>query len=190
MDEYKYRALNAEAELELTKERMKLQKGFFFALVGILLLVILYSNNHAIVLRIAGLNETQILYSSQMTYGEIRVIFSDRDDGNFAMLRKNRFGIWSVMRTANRDSETGFLYFTWSSIGWHGRDFINGWHSALYGTNAIARIGIDNTLLPPNTSISVRQEGRRYVVHIISTGNTELHNPWRIQYLIADFIEN
>ena len=203
-DEYRYRAIRAETWLQQAYDKITSQRIIIIVMIALLVLSILYFNNYQIILRLNGLRETVILHndvwnsSSSMT----RVIYSNRGQGQFARLHRNRFGIWSATDWSWKDTETGMLSTIWTSSEFavlpDRRFNARILHLAYQNDNATGSlIQIDNSLLPQNVTVSIRQFwGGRYILHFqIRTYDDdemrrlqELINEDFVNYLIGGFI--
>ena len=191
---YKNRAWQAEGRIKTQRKQLRVM----FALLLMLLLVLVVQNgSYGVTLRVLGLRETYVLVTGRRNFGgggtfgitrrvsrwfgrnnEYRVIFSERQNGDaeFAALRRNRLGIWLVMRRVDeRWLDSGGLEMFWfGRYSWNSYSRIANpmWevHYFYFNTNAICEINIDDSLLPPNSAVFVRQTGSRYLLHFVSYG--------------------
>ena len=193
--EYKNRAWQAEGRIKT----QQLQLRVIFALLLMLALItIAQAVSYQVNLGVRGLNERYVLVTGRRNFSggntavtraisrwfghnnEYRVIFSERpgrDDSEFAVLRRNRLGFWSVWnRNSERHPYTGCLTFIWSGrfswnvhpTRWENRDFSMEVHFFYFNTNARALISIDSDRLPPNTAVFVIQHSNFYLLHFVS----------------------
>jgi len=129
---------------------------------------------------------------------EYRVIFSERQNGNveFAVLYRNRLGFWRVWERSNEVwLESGGLEFHWASLHyWNHWDGWQTWpevaweiHLFYFNTNAASLISIDEYLLPPNVTMSLRQQDNRYLLHFITYGRHGI-SLFDIEPLLTGFV--
>ena len=92
----------------------KTNKKSIIILIVIVMLVVLHRNHYNLVLLTSGLQET--LRVDTWNRDQYRIIFSNRNNTyEFATLRKNAFGLWSVnSRAGLRNADTSSLTYEWA----------------------------------------------------------------------------
>jgi|GEM_PF-6180738 len=103
---------------------LKSRKKFFTFLAITAMFIALWANFYGIMLAVHGLHETVRIDEFSQSYslwigrhgGErFRVIFSERNGGEFAMLRRTALGLWRVHFRNDFRDDGGSLGYSWST---------------------------------------------------------------------------
>ncbi|MCL2375771.1 MAG: hypothetical protein FWC76_00105 [Defluviitaleaceae bacterium] len=185
------------------------------ALIAVSIIVLLggwymfRTNHYYIALAINGLTETHRFGDDgTVNFGgrflgegnTVRFIFSQRGDdmGEFARLRQNSWGWWSVDPILNWRIDSGGILVTerifispnYFEDEWVAR--FNSWSWAAYyhNVNATALIELDHSLLPDYVTATLYQKGRSYVIQLDNIAIFQYYEiEEMINNLVRDFIE-
>lgn len=156
-----------------------------FALVVVLLAVffILQANSMTLALRSNDL-KTDACYIEQPYMDDgicYAILQTYTDDGTLALVqaKKNVIGFWTVSKVMTNQK---YVSLTWLKVHDASQrtdyklesDGRHEWHYVCCGNDATGIIELSNQMLPENTTVSIRQTGQEYTVHIISFDNAGL----------------
>lgn len=167
--------------------RMKMKKiSIGIVSVILVLLIILYHNNYAIVLSSHGVSTelTDIIdFGVDPNGNEYRAIGTFRADGSVSLAYcvKGTAGIWTVPLLADSNTrKTDFVQIGWFDLITANRfDIFDSplvifeSHEVYAGNNALKLITFSKEELPDSVSVTIRQSGSAFVLHFVSSGETD-----------------
>lgn len=142
---------------------------------------VVQDNSMAIALQSKGFDPSSVCYIQKPFSDngkEHAVLQSTADDGALSLIRteKNGLGFWTVMTVK---TDLHYVGLSWVEIAdvsartdfQMESDGRREWHYVCCGNDAMGNIELSNELLPDNTTVSIRQTGNEYTIHLISFNN-------------------
>ena len=165
--------------------------------VLVLVFFVFQANSKALALSSAGVDTSYIheVVALDVNDGvEFQILYANMNDGTPALIRleKNGLGFWSVKKldTAN---EEGYAAMGWAKFSSTQRYTATDvprtghiYHHVYAGNNALKLIDIPQDQIPHNLTMDIQQNGKSYVIHIITTAETSDYPGFDIYGLLKD----